>query len=41
MNRNPMSPLIRLGVASQRTLGAAGNYTDFVRMLQHWGISRS
>jgi hypothetical protein len=31
---------MQLGAATRRTLGADGNYTDFVRMLDHWGISR-
>lgn len=40
MKRKPTCALVDLGAASKRTLGAVGNYTDFVRMLDHWGISR-
>ena len=40
MKRQPNRLFVDLGAASKRTLGAAGNYTDFVRMLDHWGISR-
>ena len=40
MKRQPIRLFIHLGSATKRTLGAAGNYTDFVRMLDHWGISR-
>lgn len=32
--------LIDLGFASKQTLGATGTVTDFVRMMEHWGISR-
>lgn len=40
MKRQPTRLLVHLGAASKRTLGAVGDYTDFVRMLDHWGISR-
>ena len=40
MKRKPNRSLVDLGAASKRTLGATGEYTDFVRMLDHWGISR-
>lgn len=40
MKRNKTRPLVDLGAASRRTLGADGPFTDFVRMLDHWGISR-
>lgn len=29
-----------LGRASERTLGATGEYPDFVRTMEHWGIAR-
>jgi len=29
---------IDLGAASQKTRGAVGNMTDFVRYIEHWGI---
>ena len=31
---------IDLGRASERTLGATGDYPDFVRTMEHWGIAR-
>lgn len=31
---------VDLGRASSVTLGAAGTVTDFVRMMEYWGISR-
>jgi len=40
MERNKTQPIIDLGAASKRTLGAEGKVTDFVRMMEHWGISR-
>ena len=40
MKRKPLRLFVDLGAAKTRTLGATGNYTDFVRMLDHWGISR-
>lgn len=40
MKRQHLRQVVDLGVASKRTLGAVGDYTDFVRMLDHWGISR-
>lgn len=40
MKHKSKSSLIDLGAASKRTLGATGAYTDFVRMLDHWGLSR-
>ncbi len=39
MKRKTSFEFVDLGRASKRTLGAVGNYTDFVRMLDHWGIS--
>jgi len=39
MERKPKTRLVDLGAASRRTLGADGKVTDFVRMLDHWGIS--
>lgn len=32
---------INLGRASKRTLGATGDYPDFVRTMDHWGIARA
>lgn len=40
MKRFKARNLVDLGVASRRTLGADGKVTDFVRMIEHWGISR-
>jgi hypothetical protein len=40
MKRNKGHRLVDLGTASRRTLGAEGKVTDFVRMIEHWGISR-
>jgi hypothetical protein len=40
MKRDSNRSLADLGRASRRTLGADGPATDFVRMLDHWGISR-
>lgn len=40
MTREHRHPLVDLGRVSRRTLGASGPATDFVRMLDHWGISR-
>jgi len=40
MKRNPNRLILDLGAATKRTLGATGDYTDFVRMLDNWGISR-
>lgn len=31
--------LIDLGAASSQTLGADGAFIDFVRLMNHWGIS--
>lgn len=31
---------IDLGHASRATRGAAGNMTDFVRFMEHWGIAQ-
>lgn len=31
--------LIDLGTASGQTLGADGMMTDFVRYMDHWGVS--
>ena len=40
MKRQRNGRLVDLGSVSRRTLGADGPSTDFVRMLDHWGISR-
>ena len=40
MKRKPFRSTVDLGIATRRTLGATGNVTDFVRMLDHWGISK-
>lgn len=40
MKLKPTLRLVDLGAASKRTLGSVGDYTDFVRMRDHWGISR-
>jgi hypothetical protein len=40
MKRKSSRSCVELGIATRRTLGATGNVTDFVRMLDHWGISR-
>lgn len=40
MKRKPTHLFVDLGAVTKRTLGATGNVTDFVRMLDHWGISR-
>jgi hypothetical protein len=40
MKRSRTRSLVDLGAASRRTLGAEGQFTDFVRMLDHWGIAR-
>jgi hypothetical protein len=31
---------VDLGRASARTLGSTGDYPDFVRTMDHWGIAR-
>jgi hypothetical protein len=31
---------VDLGRASERTLGSTGDYPDFVRTMDHWGIAR-
>jgi hypothetical protein len=31
---------VDLGRASERTLGSTGDYPDFVRTMEHWGIAR-
>jgi hypothetical protein len=38
MKQENQARLVDLGSASRRTLGADGPATDFVRMLDHWGI---
>lgn len=40
MKRETNRRLVDLGSVSRGTLGADGPLTDFVRMLDHWGISR-
>lgn len=40
MKRKPNRLFVDLGAATTRTRGATGDYTDFVRMLDQWGISR-
>lgn len=32
--------LVDLGEASRATLGGVGEMIDFVRYMEHWGISR-
>ena len=41
MEREQVQParLIDLGPATEQTLGAEGKITDFVAMMDHWGIS--
>jgi len=40
MTRDKKQPVERigLGAVSLKTRGAAGNMTDFVRYIEHWGI---
>lgn len=40
MKGKPNRLIVDLGAATKRTLGATGDYTDFVRMQNNWGISR-
>lgn len=37
---NQSATPIDLGNASQQTLGGNGEMIDFVRFMEHWGISR-
>lgn len=38
-DKKPSAGRIDLGAASLKTRGAVGPMTDFVRYMEHWGIS--